>query len=182
MNPEKDKIITIQYQELERNTAKPVGDLIILKEWESSEKKIIEKFLESGVIHPYPFKFVPIGYNLNFEHKFLKQKTEAYGLPLVNILDKPTIDLRAIGVIMNNGEFKGSGLDKITEKPMNGSQIPTWYENKEYWKIIEYIEAEAKTFIKFNEILYRELPQLRRKISNGQENHNRIKQAVEQGI
>ena len=35
LDPLRDKIITIQYMELERNTAKSVGPLKILKEWES---------------------------------------------------------------------------------------------------------------------------------------------------
>ena len=33
LDPLQDKIITIQYMELERNTGKPVGPLKILKEW-----------------------------------------------------------------------------------------------------------------------------------------------------
>ena len=40
-----NKIITIQYMELERNTAKPTGPLKILKEWESDEKTILNKFI-----------------------------------------------------------------------------------------------------------------------------------------
>jgi len=39
------KIITIQYMELERNTAKPVGPLKILKEWESDDKTILKDSL-----------------------------------------------------------------------------------------------------------------------------------------
>ena len=41
LNPYQHKIITIQYMELERNTAKPIGPLKILKEWESDEKTIL---------------------------------------------------------------------------------------------------------------------------------------------
>ena len=40
-----NKIITIQYMELDRNTGKPVGPLKILKEWESDEKTILKRFL-----------------------------------------------------------------------------------------------------------------------------------------
>ena len=40
-DPSEDKIITIQFQELDRFTGKPIGDLKILKEWESSEKEIL---------------------------------------------------------------------------------------------------------------------------------------------
>lgn len=154
------KVITIQYQELDRNTGKPIGELIILKEWESSEREILEKFLrESGMSDPYPFSFVSVGYNLNFEHNFLKERTAVHSFTPIDILNKPYIDLRPIGVIMNRGEFKGSGLDKITQKPMNGSQVPIWYANKEYEKIIEYIQAEAKAFNELNMWLYQKLPE-----------------------
>ena len=34
LDPGNSSIITIQYQELERGTGRPVGELSILKEWE----------------------------------------------------------------------------------------------------------------------------------------------------
>jgi len=43
-NPEKDKIIVIQYQKIDLRSGEPRGDLIILKEWESSEKEIVTQF------------------------------------------------------------------------------------------------------------------------------------------
>lgn len=159
LEPEYCKIITIQYQPLERNTGKAAGPLRILKEWESSEKDIVSRFIsESGVIDENPFAFIPVGYNLNFEHNFLLYKSLQYGLESVDVLNRPFIDLKAFGVIMNNGEFKGSGLDKITAKPMNGSMIPVWYANKQYDSIVGYIEDETKAFLQLNEWLYREMP------------------------
>jgi len=160
LDPKKDKIITIQFQELHRNTGKPIGELKILKEWESSEQEILEQFLrKSRITDPYPFTFVATGYNLGFEHNFLRERCTVHGLPAIDILNNPFIDLRACGIIMNKGEFKGSGLDKITDKPHDGSLIPGWYQNKEYGKIINYIEVEAREFIKFIVWLYKELPE-----------------------
>ncbi len=160
LDPLKDKIITIQYQKLHRNTAEPIGKLKILKEWESSEEEILKEFLmETGILNSYPFTFIPTGYNLTFEHNFIREKCARYHLPIVDILSHPFLDLRACGVIMNKGEFKGSGLDKITGKPRDGSVIPEWYTNKEYDKITDYIESEAREFIKFTVWLYRELPE-----------------------
>ncbi len=157
--PQKDKIITIQYMEVHRNTAEAIGPLKILKEWESSERDILQKFLrDSRITDPYPFSFVPLGYNLGFEHNFLRERCATYGLPAVDILNNPFIDLRACGIIMNKGEFKGSGLDHITGKPHDGSAIPGWYQNKEYGRIVDYVETEAREFIKFAVWLYRELP------------------------
>lgn len=164
LDPKKDKIITIQYQQLDIETGKAIGDLILLKEWESSEKEIIREFIiKTKIMDEYPFSFVPIGYNLRFEHNFLKIRSKIHSLLEIDILDKPFIDLRAIGVLMNKGQFKGSGLDKITGKKNTGMNIPLWYENKEYDKILEYIKDETQEFIKFNSWLYKELPELHKR-------------------
>jgi DNA polymerase III alpha subunit (gram-positive type) len=161
LNPNVDEIITIQYQELDRNTGMATGPLIILKSWESSEKNIIEKFLnETSFLDEYAFSFVPVGYNLTFEHNFLKRRSEIHNLPEIDILGKPFIDLRAVGLLMNRGEFKGSGLDKITNKEHDGLLIPVWYKIKNYEKIIEYIEMEAREFLRFNAWLYKRMPEI----------------------
>jgi len=160
LDPERDKIISIQIQELDRNTGDKKGDLIVLKEWETSEKEILEQFIEGSGILDYPFNFIPIGYNLGFEHSFLIARTKVHNLPEIDILNNPFVDLRSIGVLMNKGEFKGSGLDKITGKKSDGSVLPTWYQNKEYDKILSYVESEANEFIKLNKWLYKKMPEL----------------------
>ena len=161
LEPSKDKIITIQFQELDRYTGDAIGELVILKEWESSEKEIIAKFIElSGILDDYDFSFVPIGYNLGFEHNFLKARSELNGLPSLDILHCPFIDLRAVGILMNYGQFKGSRLSDITGKKGTGILIPGWYSNKEYDKILDYIKNETEEFIKFNRWLYKRMPSL----------------------
>src|SRR3989338_2796348 len=160
LDPKKDKITTIQYQELDRNTAEPIGKLKILKEWETSESEIIKKFIkDSKITDKYKFSFVPVGYNLWFEHNYIREKCEQYALPKVDILDRPFIDIHTCAVIMNKGEFKNSGLDKMTKKPSSGKVIPLWYEKKEYNKIINYIEIETVEFIRLTKWLYKELPE-----------------------
>jgi len=122
---------------------------------------MLEQFLkQSEITDSYEFSFVPVGYNLSFEHNFFRERLAFHGLPMVDILTHPFIDLRACGIIMNKGEFKGSGLDKITGKPHDGSVVPEWYSNKEYDKIIGYIKKEAEEFTKFCVWLYKELPML----------------------
>lgn len=159
VDPKKDKIITIQYVELERNTGAKKGELRILKEWESSEKEILSKFIsESKVIDSYPFAFVPIGYNLTFEHNFLFQRSQLYGLSPIKILSRPFIDLRPLGILMNHGEFRGSGLDKITNKPHSGGIVSVWYEGREWQKIMNYVKVETNEFVTFCSWLYKELP------------------------
>jgi len=161
LDPAIDKIITIQFQELDRYTGEVVGKLIILKEWESSEKQIIKEFIEkSGIFEDYAFSFVPVGYNLGFEHNFLKIRSKINNLPSLDILNLPFIDLRAIGILMNGGQFKGSGLSNLTGKKGDGIQIPFFYQNKEYDKIIDYIKNETEEFIKFNKWLYKKMSTL----------------------
>ena len=161
LNPLEEQIITIQYQELDKNTGEAIGELKILKSWESSEKEILEKFIsDSKILDPYRFSFVPIGFNLNFENNFLKIRAEKHDLPKIDVLNHPFLDLQIIGVMMNKGEFKGSSLDKLTGKERNGSQVPVWYANKEFDKIMEYIKMETREFIRFNAWLYKKLPSL----------------------
>jgi len=161
LDPKKDKIITIQYQPINSFTGEPTGELIILKEWESSEKEILKQFIEnSGICSDNVFAFVPVGFNLGFEHNFLKARAIKNGFKEIDILNKPFIDLRAVGIMMNKGAFKGASLDSLTGKKGNGSTVPVFYENKEYKKIIAYIEQETKEFIKYNAWLYIEMPKL----------------------
>ena len=162
LDPLQSKIITIQYMELERNTAKPVGPLKILKEWESDEKTILKKFIsDSGVADKYPFAFIPVGYNLEFEHKFFWQRCMSNALQPVDILNRPFLDLKTVGVIMNRGEFKGAGLDKLTNKPQSGKNIPRLYDEKNYGEIESYIKKETESFCEWLVRLYVKLPKLR---------------------
>ena len=155
-------IITIQYQQLERGTGRPVGDVTILKEWELGEKGMLEKLINDTMIYsPSPFDFIPIGYNLGFEHKFLLAKSRLYGLLEINVLDLPHVDLHSVGIMMNSGEFKGSGLDKITGKKQSGTNIPYWYSEQQYDLIEEYIMDETQEFIKWYRWLLNRLPDLR---------------------
>ncbi len=161
LDPEKDEILTIQFQKLDRNTGRAVEELVILKAWESSEREILQKFLKSTeILQSYAFSFIPVGYNLSFEHNFLKKRTEIHGLPTVDILNNPFLDLRAVGILMNEGEFRGSGLDKLTGKESNGRFIPIWALNKAFDKIVRYVELEAKEFIRFNSWLYQRMPRM----------------------
>ena len=160
--PSKSKIITIQYQELERNTGKPAGPLVILKEWElGGEAKILEKFIkDTYVTSKFPFDFIPVGNNLKFEHDFLSYKSKRHCLKLINIADGPLLDLQTTLVLMNHGEFKGSGLDKMTGKRQSGKKIEEWYMAKKYDKIESYITDEAEAVSKFFVWLCQKMPAL----------------------
>ena len=162
-----NKIITIQYMELERNTAKPVGPLKILKEWESDEKTILTKFI-SEFKPEKKWAFIPIGFNLPFEHKFLWQRCISNGLRPVDILNGPFLDLKTVAVLMNKGEFKGASLHKMTNKPHSGAVVIEWYDEKKYAEIERYIKTEADEFSNFCVRLYEEMPPLLERIEDGE--------------
>ena len=62
---------------------------------------------------------------------------------------------------MNGGEFKGSGLDNITDKRRSGGSVPDWYKNGEYQKIDMYVRDEADAFIRFYMWLLGAMPGVR---------------------
>jgi len=157
---ENDKIITIQYVELDEQTAKPVGSLKILKEWESDEKTILKRFIED--FRPeYKWAFVPIGYGLSFEHGFFWQRCISNGLKPIGILTRPFLDLITVGVLLNGGSFKGAALDDLTSKSQDGSVIPGYYKEKKYAEIEKYIKNEIDGFCGLATKLFVKLPKLR---------------------
>ena len=161
LNPYQHKIITIQYMELERNTAKPVGPLKILKEWESDEKTILTEFISnSGINDDYKFNFIPVGFNLQFEHSFFIGRCISNSIKPIDIFNRPFLDLKTVAVIMNRGEFKGASLHNMTNKPHGGGNIPQLYREKKYAEIESYIKREAEEFSNFCSGLYSKLPQL----------------------
>ena len=165
---ENDKIITIQYMALDEETGKPAGQLKILKEWESDEKTILKRFIEDFV-PGNQWAFIPIGFNLQFEHKFLWQRCISNGLQPIDILNGPFLDLKTVAVLMNKGEFKGAALHNITNKPHGGGNIPQLYAEKKYEEIESYIKRETEEFTTFCTRLYKELPQLFERLKNSRE-------------
>jgi len=162
INPLSDKIITIQWQQLDRFTGKPVSDLQILKEWESSEKEILEKFFLIFKCE-YPFDFIPIGKNLGFDFKFLSYRAKKYGLKGLDIeyfYGRPHLDLKHVLVIINQGQFRG--YDRVIDK--EGSlievDVPKLYKEHKYSEIIKYIEKEAKMFNEAYQVLKKQMPSL----------------------
>ncbi|MBI2044255.1 hypothetical protein HYT24_02730 [Candidatus Pacearchaeota archaeon] len=131
---------------------------IILEEWESSEREILLQFIDKTEILENVWNFVSVGFNLGFEHNFLRSRCKINNLPIVDILNNPFLDLKTPGVLMNRGQFKGTKLSTLTGKDGDGIQIPIFYSNKEYDKIIRYVQIEATEFIKFNTWLYKKMP------------------------
>lgn len=148
-NTDIHKIISIQFQELD-GFGKPKGELVVLKEWKMGEEEMI-KFFHKKLITMSVWDFVPIGYNLIFDLTFLWAKFKKYGLevpPLDKYLyAKPIIDLKYSLIIANDLDFKGSGLDKMSNKKTDGRDVPNFYRNKEFDKIESYVIQETESFI-----------------------------------
>ena len=109
-NPDVDEIITIQWQRLNGFTGKPIGELHVMKRWESSEKGILEDFVPN--IRSRPFDFIFVGKNLMFDFCLLNQRMKQYGLGEIDLrylYDRALVDLKPVLVIINNGKFKGYG-------------------------------------------------------------------------
>jgi hypothetical protein len=73
---------------------------------------------------------------------------------------RPSIDIQPLLVLFNKGSFKGSGLDKFTNKKYPGSKIIEWYDAKDYGMIEEYIKNEASSFIDLYKFLVQEQPNI----------------------
>jgi len=156
LDSEKDKIITIQFQRIQGNGS-PNEELTILKAWdnENDEMKILSQVIPL-ITSPNPWKFVPVGNNLNFEFKFLLSKIQKYFDGQVHPLffhSRPHIDLKHVMILLNGGRFKGYHL--FLNKIGTGMDVPNWYQNKEYSKILTYVELEARAFTNFYQSIQR---------------------------
>lgn len=144
------KIISIQFQELDA-WGKVKGPLVILKEWEMGESDMIRTFYKK-LFRNSNWDFVPIGINLIFDLTFLWAKFKRYELdvcPLDKYLyEKPLIDIKHTLIIANELEFKGAGLEKMTNKKADGKVVPIFYKNREFNRIESYLKDEAESFIK----------------------------------
>jgi len=157
---DKDEIITIQWQRL-GFTGEPIGELNILKSWESSEKEILENF--SPNLTCYHWDFIFIGKNLLFDFNMLSQRMKHYGLgefDLRCLYDRVWLDIKPILVLMNKGNF--IGYDKVLPKtnPLTNDKIPQLHKDGKYSEIIQYIKDEAEDFIKAYQIFKKEMPSL----------------------
>jgi hypothetical protein len=158
-----DEIITIQWQRLNGFTGEPIGELNILKRWESSEEEIIKTFLPN--LRCKPFDFIFVGKNLLFDFCLLNQRMKHYGLgefDLRCLYERVSLDIKPILVIMNNGSFKD--YDKVIPKtnPVTNDRISQLFLDEEYSEIIQYIKDEAKDFIKAYQIFKKEIPSLKK--------------------
>ena len=154
LDPENSKICSIQYQRLSTESGSPVEDLVILKEWECSERNLIIEFdkLFSSI-----WDFVPVGQDLLFDFNFLDVKKKKY-LGKEYGFDRPFIDIKSILILKNHGLFKR--YNQSIGKTGEGKKVPEWYKQRDYQRIEDYIRREAKNFIDAYVVLKEELPKI----------------------
>ena len=157
-DPAVDTLITIQYQKIDLTSGEPLGELIILKEWENSEKSIVTTFYNQFFKPEMPVThFIPVGMSLDYEYEMLISKFRKYNLPAITShqLDyqRPRFDLRSVIVLLNDGRFTGARLDSFSPKKSDESHMKKWYENKEFKKIEHYIREETEAFLKLLQYL-----------------------------
>jgi uncharacterized protein YprB with RNaseH-like and TPR domain len=163
LDPLTKKIITIQWQQLSELAGEPIGNLNILKEWESSEEEILKTFLPN-LKFQNPFNFIMIGKNLLFDFAFLSHRAKKYGLGELDLqyfCNRVSLDLKHLLVMINNGNFRG--YDKVLDKigSLTKIDVPVLYGEGRYSEIIKYVQDEAEVFIKAYQILKKEMPKLR---------------------
>lgn len=176
IDPEHEKIVTIQYQPLfydldgrrqDLKTFESLSpELTVLKEWESDEKSILQKAYNDLEMDPGKHSgfhwFEPIGNILSFEGKFLKARMKHHGILGENGHLKfgqlNVMDLRPLMILINNGNYDTA---KFFGKVGYNAHVPYWYKTKDYVKIENYVKEEAISFAKTLDYLVANLPKLK---------------------
>lgn len=165
IDPRRSKVVTIQYQRVSRG-GRPAGPLVVQKAWESDETSILERFCRETRFFDEkdPWAFFPTGFNLGFEFRFLLERTKRAGLdPQVGWdfpLNKPSLDLQPVAVLMNGGAFKGASLERFSGKPTSGHHVIEALKTKDWPSVERYIEAETTAFFELLQQLHEVMPQL----------------------
>lgn len=152
---ETGRVVAVAYQPI--SFGRPRARLTILKSWDGGDEiKILKSVAQLGVleVEPDPFSFVPVGTNLDFDLGFLIARmglaeVRRFGLEeaLRIFRDKPRIDIKTCLLLMNEGRFKGSGLDSFTSlKRGKGNTVFRLWEEQDYAALETYITKEAAGF------------------------------------
>ena len=103
IDSEKDKVITVQFVNLDFWNPQMAAPITILPEWESSEENIL-KSAWNLLMEKNQWDFVPLGFNiLHFDLPFLfsRFRTVLGKDVSYEFLDRPSLDLKATFVLMN---------------------------------------------------------------------------------
>lgn len=167
LDPYRAEILTIQTHRIDEGRG--VGETVVHKAWQSSEADIVSRFLDDTAFFAEPWNFVPVGFNLGFELKWLFVKAKQHGIlprhARFEAVDKPRVDLKDLAVLMNGGRFKGSRLENFSAKMGSGDIVAKAIERRDYATIEHYVEQETEAFLRLYEEVTREMPALWRRIA-----------------
>lgn len=160
LDPHRDEVLSIQTHRI--IDGHPAGEMVVHKAWESDELDIVRRFLEETQFFAEPWNFIPIGFNLNYELKWLYVKGKAAGaiprFTRFETLDKPRIDIKDLAVLMNGGRFKGAKLENFSAKMGSGDIVVKAIQERDYATIEHYIQQETEAFLALYEKLYTQMP------------------------
>lgn len=137
------KIISIQYRDYD-------GNLKFLKEWESSEKDILQKFLTDLKIMKKDNFLILVGHNiLRFDIPTIIRRMVAHGIDAVDSLEDffhniAVVDTMQCMLPFNSMKFRGLGAHDIAEKlgiekpSFRNTEIESFYRNREFRKIEQH--------------------------------------------
>ena len=146
------KVITIQYEDYS-------GNFKILKEWEGSEKKILQIFWNDLKMWKREGFLTLIGHNvLRFDVPTIISRMSANGIDTQQNLEEffkgiAVADTMQCMLPFNNMRFKGlSSVNiskhlKIKEPNHKNTEIESFYKNKEFDKIEDHARADIE-FVK----------------------------------
>ena len=177
-NPTTDKIIAITLQHMDTRDGSAFGPPILLTEWKDDallpdgEKQLLTQFHSMYFRDKSSFAFVLVGSNiLRFDLIAVASGWKRHGLNVhLGELyhNRLHYDIFTTQVLCNGGHIKDCGLDKLTNKQSNGSQVASWYVAHNYKAIEEYAKQEAQSFLEFYRHLVKNMPSLLDSFPKGQ--------------
>ncbi len=165
LDPRRSQIVTIQYQRVARDGGAG-GGLTVLKSWESGERAVLESFARNTRFfdEKAPWAFFPTGFNLGFEYRFLIERMRHHkmepGVSWDFALQKPSLDLKPVAILLNGGAFKGASLENFSPKPTSGHRVIEALKTEDWPAVEEYIHAETAAFFQLLQRLHEVMPVL----------------------
>lgn len=168
LDPYQEQVLTIQTHRIGPD-GNGIGTTTVHKAWLDGEEAIVRRFLEETEFFRSPWNFVPVGFNLGFELKWLFVKAKQFGIlpqhSRFEALDKPRIDLKDIAVMMNGGRLKGAKLENFSPKMGSGDIVVKAIQAQDYATIEHYVMQETDAFLTLYKELLQEMPQAWRRMA-----------------
>ncbi len=166
VDPETDEIVSIQYVPFYEDSGKPIDNLKILGTWDSSERQALSSFLDvTGWLdaNPDPWKFIPASTNLDYDMLVIWYRTKKVlhkEIPLKFLISSlPKIDLKGMMIVLNNGQFKGSGFMELFAGVNGYNQALLQLRKAKDWEqVTKMYSGEATLFLTMYKELVTKMP------------------------